>query len=60
MSQEERVEKFLEKLTELTHEYNLEVTAEGTSPLLYDYIEKDWVEFGGSFFSRKYEARYDD
>jgi len=41
--QRQRVEEFLKKLTELSDEYGLEITAEGTSPLLYDFFEGGYV-----------------
>jgi ribosome maturation factor RimP len=56
LKQKERVEAFLKELDELSDKYNLEITAEGTSPLLYDTKKKDWVgEFGRSFFGGDYK-----
>ena len=54
-NQKERAEKFLEELTELSRKYGFEVTAEGTSPLLYDNKKRDWIAFGKSFSSDKYK-----
>ncbi len=55
MTQKERAEKFLEELTKLSEEYGFEVTAEGTSPLLYDSKGKDWIAFGKGFLNDKYK-----
>jgi hypothetical protein len=57
MNQQERVEAFLKELDKLSDKYDLEITAEGTSPLLYDTEERDYVsEFGRSFFGGSYKA----
>jgi hypothetical protein len=56
MNQKERVEAFLKELDELTDKYNLEIAAEGTSPLLLDKKEGGYAgEFGRSFFGGKYK-----
>lgn len=55
MNQKERAENFLKELTELSRKYGFEITAEGTSPLLYDPKEKDWIEFGTGFLDDNYK-----
>lgn len=57
MDQKERVEAFLKELDELTNKYGLEVTAEGTSPLLLDRKEGGYAaEFGRGFFGGNYKV----
>ncbi|MBD1379160.1 hypothetical protein [Metabacillus arenae] len=60
MNQKERVEAFLKDLNTLTDKYGLEITAEGTSPLLLDIEEGGYAgEFGRSFFGGDYKI-YED
>lgn len=57
MNQKERVEAFLKELDELSDKYDLEITAEGTSPLLRDTKEGGYAgEFGRSFFGGGYKV----
>ncbi|QPK89817.1 hypothetical protein IEN91_05100 [Bacillus velezensis] len=58
--QEKRTKEFLEKLTDLTNEYGIEVISEGGSHLLYDLKNHDYIgEFGMSLISAKY-VKYND
>lgn len=57
MNQKERVDEFLKELDKLTDKYGLEVTAEGTSPLLRDTEEGGYAaEFGRGFFGGNYKV----
>lgn len=60
MNKNERIYAFLSELDKLTEKYGLEVTAEGTSPLLLDKKEGGYVAaFGRSFFGGDYTL-YED
>ena len=57
MDKKERVEAFLKELSELTEKYDLEITTEGTSPLLFDILTREYVaEFGVGVFGGDYKA----
>ena len=57
MNKKDRVDAFLEELNELSEKYDLEVTAEGTSPLLFDTLNNEYAaQFGSSFLGGKYKV----
>ncbi|MGM9986376.1 MAG: hypothetical protein ACI35O_04015 [Bacillaceae bacterium] len=61
MNKKDRVDSFLKELNELTKKYDLEITAEGTSPLLYDTANGEYAaEFGTGFLGGEYKVyQYD-
>jgi hypothetical protein len=57
VNQKERVDAFLRELDELTDKYGLEITAEGSSPLLIDREEGGFAaEFGKGLFGGNYKV----
>jgi hypothetical protein len=54
MNQNERVEIFLRELSKLTAKYGLSITAEGTTPYLYDEVENGYA----SYFIYSLDGRY--